>query len=117
MAAILSHDFIEPPSFQSRPAADPHSQPTIQPKHAFSHTMRVTYPTAESASIAYNSVSVDDEIRPDRIYRHMRIEENVLVCYFSASELKFLRVAISAFLEMLALATETLAQFALSEHN
>jgi hypothetical protein len=34
------------------------------------------------------------------------------VCsYFSASELKNLRVATSAFLEMLAMSTDTLAQF------
>lgn len=115
--AMLTNDFIEPPSFQSRSPLDPHSLPIVQAKHAFTHTMRVTYPTVESASIAFHSVSVDDEIRPDRIYRHMRIDDNVLVCYFSAIELKSLRVAISAFLEMLALATETMAQFTLSEHK
>jgi hypothetical protein len=95
--------------------------------------------------MAYNSTVVDEEIRPDRIYKHMRIEENVLVwyaksrlrrmiaydanrklmllafslsiySYFSAVELKSLRVAISSFLEMLALATDTIAQFQLSDH-
>jgi hypothetical protein len=42
-------------------------------------TLRVTYPSTETALIAYNSVVVDEEIRPDRIYRHCRLEENVLV--------------------------------------
>ena len=39
-----------------------------------------------------------------------------LVSYFSATELKSLRVAVSSFLEMMALATDTIAQFQLSEH-
>ena len=36
-----------------------------------------------------------------------------LFSYFSALEVKFLRVSISSFLEMLAMATDTLAQFTL----
>lgn len=37
----------------------------------------------------------------------------LLLSYFSALEVKFLRVSISSFLEMLAMATDTLAQFSL----
>ena len=39
----------------------------------------------------------------------------LLCSYFSATELKNLRVCVSAFLEMLAMATETMAQFVLSD--
>lgn len=77
----------------------------------------MTYPSAGVAHVVFQAVTVDEEIRPDRIYRHCRIEEeSTLVCYFSAVELKSLRVAVSSFLEMLALATDTVAQFAHSEH-
>ena len=29
--------------------------------------------------IVFNSTSVDEEIRPDRIYRHIKVEGNTLV--------------------------------------
>ena len=41
-------------------------------------TLRVSYPSPAAALMVYNSVVVDEEIRSDRIYRHLRLEDNVI---------------------------------------
>lgn len=80
----------------------------------------------------FNSVTVDEEIRPDRVTRTVLREDCTLNMYllsllfpwclialtvplrlskFAASEVRFLRVAVSSFLESMHLATTTYAHF------
>jgi len=112
----MSVDLIAPPSVKVRDPVDPYTHPQPNPKHPYTHSLQVTYPSADVALTVFRSVSVDEEIRPERIYRHLRLEGSVMHCFFSAVELHFLRVSVSSFLEMLALATDTAAQFSLSQH-
>ena len=41
-------------------------------------TLRINFPTVASALIVYNSVVVDEEIRPKAIYRHLRVDGNAI---------------------------------------
>jgi hypothetical protein len=73
------------------------------------------FPTATSASIVAATVNVDRELRPDRIRRTVTLAASplppALLVSFTATEARYLRVAISSFSTALQLATRTVAAF------
>jgi acyl-CoA hydrolase len=40
--------------------------------------MRIRFPSASIADMVFRVVAVDEEIRPKVIYRHLRLDDNVL---------------------------------------
>ena len=54
---------------------------------------------------------MDEEIRPDRITRQLSLQGPTLCMHFAAADLKFLRVAVSSFLEAMMLVVRTINQF------
>jgi len=56
-------------------------------------------------------LQVDEEIRPDRITRQLSLQGPTLCMHFAAADLKFLRVAVSSFLEAMMLVVRTINQF------
>ena len=64
-----------------------------------------------SAELVYSAVSVDPELRPDRVDRVLGVKENVLSLDFAASDFQHLRVSVSSAMDAVALATATLAAF------
>lgn len=70
------------------------------------------FPTEESAKAAAASVSVDPELRPDRVQREITVSGATVRACVRGNDAKFVRVSVSGMLEMFALATSTLAAFA-----
>jgi tRNA threonylcarbamoyladenosine modification (KEOPS) complex Pcc1 subunit len=64
-----------------------------------------------SAALVYSAVSVDAELRPDRVERVMGVKDNVLSLTFAAADFQHLRVSVSSAMDAVALATATLAAF------
>eukprot|EP00455_Lapot_gusevi_P026919 TRINITY_DN2840_c0_g1_i3.p1 TRINITY_DN2840_c0_g1~~TRINITY_DN2840_c0_g1_i3.p1 ORF type:complete len:104 (-),score=16.27 TRINITY_DN2840_c0_g1_i3:31-312(-) len=77
----------------------------------FTQNVEIQYPSAEVAQIVCNTLSVDQEIRPERSVRELRTDGNKLIANFRATEMRFLRVAVCSFYEVLLLSTQTVAEF------
>ncbi|GAB5358290.1 hypothetical protein AAMO2058_000445400 [Amorphochlora amoebiformis] len=82
-----------------------------EPPRPFEQTLIVTFPSAKEASVVYRSLEVDKEIRPDRVSRELILADECVLAKFAAKEIRFLRVAISAFLQNMALVIEVVATF------
>eukprot|EP00457_Paulinella_chromatophora_P028581 gb/GEZN01035304.1/.p1 GENE.gb/GEZN01035304.1/~~gb/GEZN01035304.1/.p1 ORF type:complete len:115 (+),score=27.22 gb/GEZN01035304.1/:33-377(+) len=81
-------------------------------KRTHSFVLRIKFSSAEEATVIQRSLEIDEEIRPDRITRVLTREGTATLVYtFNAAELRFLRVAVSSHLDMLKLASRTLAEF------
>ncbi|KAL3696915.1 hypothetical protein R1sor_010991 [Riccia sorocarpa] len=72
---------------------------------------RVEYPTEEQAKIVMTTLSVDAELQPDKVARSMTVEGQHLLISFKATEARYLRASVSAFMDMLMLATRTIEEF------
>eukprot|EP00468_Gymnochlora_sp_CCMP2014_P008622 CAMPEP_0167750424 /NCGR_PEP_ID=MMETSP0110_2-20121227/5983_1 /TAXON_ID=629695 /ORGANISM="Gymnochlora sp., Strain CCMP2014" /LENGTH=88 /DNA_ID=CAMNT_0007635743 /DNA_START=12 /DNA_END=278 /DNA_ORIENTATION=- len=82
-----------------------------EPERPFRHNLEVKFEDEKSADIVYRVLVVDEELRPDRIRRFMKQEADMLRVSFEATEIKFLRVAISSFLQNMSIVVETLSSF------
>eukprot|EP00053_Salpingoeca_punica_P001867 m.35256 g.35256 ORF g.35256 m.35256 type:complete len:95 (-) comp11261_c0_seq1:222-506(-) len=83
---------------------------------AFPHSVKLSlpFPSERHAQIVYDVLRVDREPNA-KSRREMAVHGSSLDVEFKASELKFLRVAVGAFLDLLLLSTETLDQFGLAQ--
>jgi len=77
----------------------------------YKHELRIEYPSPEIAQIVSTTVSVDEDLRPERVSRLINCTSNTLHVQFAASELRFLRVAISSFLDAVLLSQQTVTEF------
>ncbi|KAL3687913.1 hypothetical protein R1sor_014222 [Riccia sorocarpa] len=71
---------------------------------------RVEYPMEEQAKIVMTTLSVDAELT-DKVARTMTVEGQHLLIIFKATEARYLRASVSAFMDMLVLATRTIEEF------
>eukprot|EP00465_Bigelowiella_longifila_P011273 CAMPEP_0185263304 /NCGR_PEP_ID=MMETSP1359-20130426/13757_1 /TAXON_ID=552665 /ORGANISM="Bigelowiella longifila, Strain CCMP242" /LENGTH=91 /DNA_ID=CAMNT_0027850717 /DNA_START=111 /DNA_END=386 /DNA_ORIENTATION=- len=81
------------------------AEPTYQ------YTLSIAFPSEKDAETVFKVLTVDEEVRPDRIKRGIQREKEKLKIEFSASELRYLRVAVSTFLQSMALVVDTIHQF------
>uniref|UniRef100_X1YTL4 L antigen family member 3 n=1 Tax=Capitella teleta TaxID=283909 RepID=X1YTL4_CAPTE len=73
--------------------------------------MRVPFPSAREAEIAFNSLRVDAEPRRGGTKRSLRLETDALLVHWVAKEARSLRVSVNGFLEHLNLVVLTMEQF------
>ncbi|GFO49708.1 L antigen family member 3 [Plakobranchus ocellatus] len=73
--------------------------------------LRVPFPSAWEAEVAYNSLSVDKEPKRGHVHRDLSLDGNIMQVCFQASEARTLRVSINSFFEHLKLVCETIDQF------
>ncbi|CAM9163672.1 unnamed protein product [Laminaria digitata] len=73
--------------------------------------VQVTYPSAALATIACNTLDVDEELQPNKIVRHLRVEGPSLVARFEATEARTLRVVLSGFYDMALVVSRTFLEF------
>jgi len=77
----------------------------------YQHRLSVSFPTQRSARLVYATVTVDAELRPERVKRSCTLQDHVLSLSFAAADFQHLRVSVSSFMDTLILATRTLATF------
>mmetsp|Transcript_15926 Transcript_15926/g.28565 ORF Transcript_15926/g.28565 Transcript_15926/m.28565 type:complete len:89 (+) Transcript_15926:26-292(+) len=77
----------------------------------YKQTLCVRFPTEGNADIVYKTLSVDEEFRPDRIYRQIQCKSDTITIMFASHELRYLRVCVSSFLQSMALVVDTLEAF------
>mmetsp|Transcript_22684 Transcript_22684/g.37926 ORF Transcript_22684/g.37926 Transcript_22684/m.37926 type:complete len:82 (+) Transcript_22684:193-438(+) len=77
----------------------------------FKHSSCIEYETEEAARMVMNTLAVDQELNQGKVSRVLRVENNKLHISFEAVEAKLLRAAVSAFYDLLGLATRTLEEF------
>eukprot|EP00271_Cylindrocystis_brebissonii_P004874 TRINITY_DN16795_c0_g1_i2.p1 TRINITY_DN16795_c0_g1~~TRINITY_DN16795_c0_g1_i2.p1 ORF type:complete len:121 (+),score=14.56 TRINITY_DN16795_c0_g1_i2:147-509(+) len=73
--------------------------------------LEVNFPSEQWAMIVMNSLSVDSELHPDKLRREISVQGPKLRVHFETAELRLLRAAFNAFMDMLILATRTLEEF------
>ncbi|EFJ33410.1 hypothetical protein SELMODRAFT_69858, partial [Selaginella moellendorffii] len=77
----------------------------------FSCTLEVQYASEDSARLVMAVLAVDAELQPDKVKRAISARGERLVVAFSATEARFLRASLSAFMDILTLATKTIEEF------
>ncbi|KAJ8046835.1 EKC/KEOPS complex subunit LAGE3 [Holothuria leucospilota] len=73
--------------------------------------MKIPFPSDREAEIAYNSLRVDKEPRKSQITKELNLDGNVLLVNFTATEARFLRVAVGSFFDLLNLVVKTMEEF------
>jgi tRNA threonylcarbamoyladenosine modification (KEOPS) complex Pcc1 subunit len=73
--------------------------------------LSISFPSLRSAHVVYSAVSVDPELRPDRVQRSMTVKDNTLSLAFASSDFQHLRVSVASTMDAIMLATRTLAAF------
>ena len=63
------------------------------------------------AEIAFSSLSVDAELSPERSTKILSLDGALLICKFTATDTRALRVTISAFCDMLCVVVRMLRDF------
>jgi tRNA threonylcarbamoyladenosine modification (KEOPS) complex Pcc1 subunit len=74
--------------------------------------VRVVVGSEEHAEMIKASLEADGELRPDKNRHSIAVEGDLLVVHFWASDVRSLRVAVSAFYDYAAVAVRTLQEFA-----
>mmetsp|Transcript_16157 Transcript_16157/g.31043 ORF Transcript_16157/g.31043 Transcript_16157/m.31043 type:complete len:91 (-) Transcript_16157:1081-1353(-) len=72
---------------------------------------KICYGSDEAARMVMNTLSVDAELNSDKVSRELRVEDGNLHIHFEAAEPRLLRAAVSAFYDLLGLATRTYEAF------
>eukprot|EP00249_Psilotum_nudum_P005474 c18907_g1_i1 orf=531-866(-) len=85
------------------------SQAAVKPE--YSCVLQVDYPSHDLAQIVHTALDVDSELQPDRVHREMTLCGHRLTIKIVAVEARYLRSSLSAFMDMLALATRTIEEF------
>ncbi|CAM9123972.1 unnamed protein product [Choristocarpus tenellus] len=79
--------------------------------YGFVSEVEVTYPSATLALMARNTLSVDEEIQPNKICKSFRVDGSTMHVHFTASEEKVLRVVMSSFFDMALVVSRTMMEF------
>lgn len=77
-------------------------------QHVCSYEARLPFPSARLATIVSVAVSVDAELRPEQVTRHLTVEQSTLVIRLSATDPKQLRTAISSLFDFIRVSVSTL---------
>lgn len=77
----------------------------------YTFTTKVPFSSAADAEAVCATLSVDNELQPDKVTKKLSVEGNELVAEFSATETRLLRAAVAAFLDLLNLSIRTLEKF------
>ncbi|KAJ7531503.1 hypothetical protein O6H91_14G046500 [Diphasiastrum complanatum] len=84
---------------------------TFESTPQFTCSFKVEYPSEDLARIVGDVLSVDAELHLDKVKRDTIVVGRQLTVNFIASDARFLRASVSAFLDMLTLATRTIEEF------
>ena len=71
----------------------------------------VPFPSARHAQIAHDALSVDKEPKRSGMRKTLEVREEKLHVEFRCDEPRVMRVSVNAFLDLLALVTDTMDQF------
>ncbi|CAM9209095.1 unnamed protein product [Discosporangium mesarthrocarpum] len=77
----------------------------------FSSEVEITYPSDSLARVACNTLSVDEEIQPNKIRKSFRLDGPTMTVHFTATEEKVLRVVMSSFFDMALVVSRTFLEF------
>mmetsp|Transcript_32 Transcript_32/g.77 ORF Transcript_32/g.77 Transcript_32/m.77 type:complete len:83 (+) Transcript_32:127-375(+) len=77
----------------------------------YKHSASIEYASEEAATMVMNTLSVDEELNEGKVSRVLRVEDKTLHISFEATEARLLRAAVSAFYDLLGLATRALEEF------
>ena len=81
------------------------------PGKSFVCDVAITFETARHAEIANCSLSVDEELQPHKVTRISVVRGSTMHVHFAATEVRMLRVALSSFYDVAALAAHTIHEF------
>jgi tRNA threonylcarbamoyladenosine modification (KEOPS) complex Pcc1 subunit len=77
----------------------------------FEFAATVPFRSARHAEVVYAALAVDPEFRPHEVERTLSLEGSNLRLLFVASSARMLRASVGTFLDLLALAVDTLETF------
>lgn len=77
----------------------------------FESELKVAFADPYHAELVHSALSVDPELRPGEVQRTMSVEGSDLKVKFEAKQLRMLRAATGAFLDLLGVAVDTLEAF------
>ncbi|KAF0719315.1 Aste57867_1128 [Aphanomyces stellatus] len=85
-------------------------------EHPYECEIVLTFGSADAADHALATLSVDEEISPDKITKELSVKGNQLIAYvhcihFWANEIRMLRAAASSFYDMALVVTRVLLEF------
>lgn len=81
------------------------------PATPFEYSLRTHVGSARGAQVVVRALNVDAELKPDIVQRDVCADGEHVVGRFQATELRALRAAVSAFIDLLALACNAVDQF------
>ncbi|XP_014674282.1 PREDICTED: EKC/KEOPS complex subunit LAGE3-like [Priapulus caudatus] len=73
--------------------------------------LSIPFATEKEAEIAYNSLSVDAELKRSQCRRVITVEKSALVVVITAPDARALRTSCNAFMDHVILVTETITRF------
>jgi EKC/KEOPS complex subunit PCC1/LAGE3 len=73
--------------------------------------LEVPFDTSRHAQVAYDALRVDKEPKRSGMVKTLELKDNILSVKFNCDEARVMRVSVNAFLDLLALVTETMEQF------
>ncbi|XP_072050901.1 EKC/KEOPS complex subunit LAGE3-like isoform X2 [Amphiura filiformis] len=79
-------------------------------EHVIISDLKIPFPSAREAEIAYNSLRVDRDPRKD-VEKTISVNDNILQVHFKANKTKFLRSAVGNFLDLVHLVMQTVEEF------
>lgn len=74
-------------------------------------SLTIPFPSAESASLTRDVLSIDKELKRSEVQRKIEINAENLVIAFSGNDLKKLRVAVNSMIQNIILVVKTIEQF------
>lgn len=77
----------------------------------FESELRVDFSDPHNAELVHSALVVDPELRPGEVQRVMSVEGSELKVKFEAKQLRMLRAATGAFMDLLGVAVDTLEAF------
>lgn len=75
-------------------------------------TLKLSFTSNDNASLVYDVLNVDKELKGSGVHREFQLKSNVLYIEFKSLDLKRLRVAVNAILKNILLITKTVENFA-----
>ncbi|KAH9128288.1 hypothetical protein LEN26_008390 [Aphanomyces euteiches] len=79
--------------------------------HPYECEIVLTFGSADAAANALATLSVDEEISPDKITKELTVRDNRLIAHIWANEIRMLRAAASSFYDMALVVTRVLLEF------
>ncbi|KAI9560195.1 L antigen [Daphnia sinensis] len=74
--------------------------------------LHIPFPSADLATVAYNSLRVDKEPKRSTTTKVLSLEANILKVSFTSGDTRQLRTAVNSFLDLLILVSKAIDEFA-----